>query len=330
MKKVALMVAVLAVAGVAKAEVVVKLGTLAPQGSSWHEILKEMAATWAERSGGAVKVKIYAGGVQGSEGDMIRKLGIGQLQGAALSNVGLHDVVQEPKALSIPMLFASQVEADCALERVRPRLEEALAKRGLVAIQWSRLGALQLYCTQPRKTMESLAEARLFAQDGDAKAVEGWRRAGLRPVVISTAEMHAALTTGMIDCVPSIPIYVLATRLFERARYLMEADWGYFYGVMVIRADVWERIPADLRPILLEAAREAGRKADLETRRVGDAAIEAMARQGLERVAVDPRPMRAAFEKTLPFVRGEVVPAAIFDALLEARRACAAPAAAGR
>jgi TRAP-type C4-dicarboxylate transport system substrate-binding protein len=328
MKRIALVAVVVALASEARAEVVVKLGTLAPLVSTWHEILKEMAAAWSGASGGAVKLKVYAGGVLGSEGDMIRKLGIGQIQAAALSNVGLQDVVLDPKALSIPMFFASQSEADCALERVRPQLEAALARAGYVAIQWSRLGALQVYCTQPRATLAALAEAKLFAQEGDPAAVEGWRRAGLRPVVVSTAEMHAAVTTGMIDCVPSIPVYVLASRLFERARYLMDVDWGYFYGVTVVRQDAWDRIPAEIRPKLLEASREAGRRVDAETKKMGEAAIAAMMSQGLQRVAVDPAPFRAAFEKTFPYVRGEVVPPPIFDALLDARKACARTAAA--
>ncbi len=326
MGRIVAVVAALALAGSARAEVLVKLGTLAPQGSTWHEILKELGAAWADASSGTVKLKIYAGGVQGSEGDMIRKVGINQLQAAALTNVGIHDVVQEPKALSIPMFFASQAEADCALERVRPTLESAMAKRGLVALQWSRLGALQVFCTEPRNSLAALAGARLFAQEGDPKAVEGWRRAGLRPVVVSTAEMHAALTTGMIDCVPSIPIYVLATRMFERARYMLDLDWGYFYGITVIRADAWERIPAELRPRLLQAAREAGLRSDIETTRTSEAAVKAMMSQGLLRVAVDePKVLRAAFERNLPFVREEVVPPAIFDELAAARRACAAP-----
>jgi TRAP-type C4-dicarboxylate transport system substrate-binding protein len=329
MGRITLVLAALAVASSARAEVVVKLGTLAPQGSTWHELLKELGASWAEASGGAVKLKIYAGGVQGSEGDMIRKVGINQLQAAALTNVGIHDVVQEPKALSIPMFFASQAEADCALERVRPSLEAALAKRGLVALQWSRLGALQVFCTEPRASLAELAGARLFAQDGDPTAVEGWRRAGLRPVVVSTSELHAALTTGMVDCVPSIPIYVLATRMFERARYLLDLDWGYFYGITVIRSEAWERIPAELRPRLLAIAREAGLRSDLETKRTSEAAIKAMIGQGLQRVAaVDPKALRAAFEKNLPFVRAEVVPPAIFDELVTARLACAGTAAA--
>jgi TRAP-type C4-dicarboxylate transport system substrate-binding protein len=46
--------------------VTVKLGTLAPAGSAWHDALKEMAQRWEEISGGRVRLKVYPGGVQGS------------------------------------------------------------------------------------------------------------------------------------------------------------------------------------------------------------------------------------------------------------------------
>jgi len=47
-KKILLAAACLAVAvpAVAQQQVQVKLGTLAPNGSTWHELLKEMADRW--------------------------------------------------------------------------------------------------------------------------------------------------------------------------------------------------------------------------------------------------------------------------------------------
>ena len=65
------------------APVRIKLGTLAPQGSTWHQLLQEMAQKWSQTSNGQVELKIYAGGTQGNEGEMIRKISIGQLHAAA-------------------------------------------------------------------------------------------------------------------------------------------------------------------------------------------------------------------------------------------------------
>jgi TRAP-type C4-dicarboxylate transport system substrate-binding protein len=54
--------------------VTIKLGTMAPDGSAWHNLLKEMGEKWSAASGGKVKLKVYAGGTQGNEGDMVRKM----------------------------------------------------------------------------------------------------------------------------------------------------------------------------------------------------------------------------------------------------------------
>ena len=302
--------------------VVLKLGTLAPQGSSWHEILKDMGQRWSAASGGAVVLRIYPGGVQGNEGDMIRKLGIGQLQAAAISNVGMHDISPEPKALSIPLLFADELEAECAFERVRPSLEAALARRGFTVMHWSRLGALHLFCSSPRPLLSDMATAKFFAQEGDQRAADAWRAAGFRPVQLSANDLYPALQTGMIDCMPSLPLYVLPARLFERARYMNDQPWGYMYGATLVRRDVWERIPAPQREALLAIAGDTGRRADVEVRRLNGEAIEAMKRQGLSLVPVVPGPWRASFEPVQRALRGDVVPAAFFDELFAARDAC--------
>jgi TRAP-type C4-dicarboxylate transport system substrate-binding protein len=310
----------------AQAQVVLKLGTLAPVGSPWHEILKDMAQRWSEASGGEVKLKIYAGGAQGNEGDMIRKLGIGQIQAAGLSNVGMQDITPEPKALSLPLFFATDAEAECAFERLKPSLEALLERRGFAVVHWSRLGTIHLFCTEPRRTPADMATSKFFAQEGDERAAEGWRLAGFHPVQVSATDLYPALQTGMIDCAPSLPIYVLTARLFEKARYMADLAWGRAYGATVVRRDAWEKIPAVLRAKLGSIARDTGARADAEARRLNEDSLAAMRRQGLTIVPVDPAPWRAAMAKAHGVLRGHVVPAPFFDELERARIACAAAA----
>ena len=77
------------------APVRIKLGTLAPQGSTWHQLLQELAQKWSQASNGQVELKVYAGGTQGNEGEMIRKISIGQLQAASITAIGLHEITQK-------------------------------------------------------------------------------------------------------------------------------------------------------------------------------------------------------------------------------------------
>jgi TRAP-type C4-dicarboxylate transport system substrate-binding protein len=307
-------------AGPASAQqVTVKLGTLAPQGSTWHKILLEMGEKWAQASNGSVKLRIYPGGAQGSEGDMVRKMGVGQLQAAAISNVGMHDIVKEPQAISAPGMIASSAELHAVVDKLGPRLDELLDARGYVALQWSEIGALKLFCAKPYRTPAEMSDAKMFAWDGDPASVEAWRAAGFRPVVLSSTDIVPSLQTGMINCVANVPLYVLTARLFERANNMIDVDWGYLLGATLIKKDTWEKIPADLRPKLLAIARELGQKVDAEVKRLNEEAVTAMKKQGLNVVAVDSAPWRASAEKAWPVIRGEVAPAPFFDLVVKTR-----------
>lgn len=325
MKKLLLVTLLASLATAARAETVtIKLGTLAPQGSSWHDLLKELSQRWEQASGGQVRLRVYAGGAQGSEGDMVRKLGIGQLQAAAISNVGMHDVIPEPQAFSIPFLFEDEKQMECAFEKMKPRLDEALAKRGLIALMWSRVGSIYLFCDAPRRTPAEARTAKVWAWEGDPKSVEAYRAAGLQPVVLSATDIMPSLQTGMIDCVPSVPLYVLTARLFDKANHQMDAAWSYMVGATIVRKDTWEKIAPEVRQKLVAIAAELGKKVDAEVRRLNADAVAAMQKQGLKVVPTDPAPWRAAMEKVWPIVRGGVVPAEFFDAVKAARDACRA------
>jgi TRAP-type C4-dicarboxylate transport system substrate-binding protein len=306
------------------AQVTVKLATLAPAGSAWHDLLRELGQRWETLSAGQVRLRIYPGGAQGSEGDVLRKLQVGQLQAAALTNIGLHDIVAEPQALTVPLLFRGEAEMACAFERIRPRLDAALAAHGLVTVQWTEVGPLALYCNAPHATPAELAGARIFAAEGDPGVAEAWRRAGLRPVVLSASDIPPALMTGMIDCLNNVPLYALSTHTFERTRYLIGLPWGFMMGALVVRRDTWEQIPEALRPALLEAARGVGLRIDAEVRRLNADAVEVMRRQGLVQVQVDPEAWRPALERSWGALRGPVIPEAFFDEVVAARNACRA------
>src|SRR5437870_3321868 len=118
----------------------IKLGTLAPQGSTWHQFMQQMAADFAKVSKGSVEMKIYAGGTQGNEGEMIRKVSIGQLHAASITAVGMHEITPEPQAEDVPFLIDSYDEYDYVHEKVRGQPEEAIARRNFQVLPWGEGG----------------------------------------------------------------------------------------------------------------------------------------------------------------------------------------------
>jgi len=310
----------LAATAAAAQDVTIKMGTLAPQGSTWHSILKDLAEKWSETSGGKVKLKIYAGGTQGSEGDMVRKMGINQLQAASITDVGLHDIVEEPMVFSAPgMVDESTVGA--LLPKVQEQMEKRLDEKGYVALTWAKVGTINIFCTKAYATPEAVAkEAKFFAWDGDPGSIEAFKAINWRPVVLASTDIVPSLQTGMINCVAQVPAYVLTGRLFEKANKMVDYPWSYLVGATVVKKDTWEKVPADLRPKLIAQARELGKKIDAEAKRVNDDAIAEMKKQGLEVVKVEPAKWDAAAENARKTMRGKVVPAAFFDTVEQLRK----------
>ncbi|HUM00716.1 MAG TPA: TRAP transporter substrate-binding protein DctP, partial [Thermoanaerobaculia bacterium] len=67
--------------------VLVKMATIAPEGSQYHLILREMAEKWKTASGGTVELRLYPGSVAGDDVDVVRKMRLGTLSGALLTSV---------------------------------------------------------------------------------------------------------------------------------------------------------------------------------------------------------------------------------------------------
>ena len=72
----------------------------------------------------------------------------------------------------------------------------------------------------------------------------------------------------LVDCVTNVPLYVLTTRMFEKANHMMDVPWGYIYGATIVRKETWEKIPAGLRPQLQAISVELGQKVDAEVKRL--------------------------------------------------------------
>src|SRR5256885_13091638 len=70
----------------------VRLGTLAPKGSSYSRHLQAMGEQWRKAPGGGALLTIYPDGAMGSEEDMVRRMRLGQLQAALVTTTGLSEI----------------------------------------------------------------------------------------------------------------------------------------------------------------------------------------------------------------------------------------------
>src|SRR5206468_8196223 len=133
-------------AAAADKAVTLRLGTLAPRGTSYHKNLLSMGEQWRTISGGAVRLVIYPDGTQGGEADMVGLMQTGNLDAGLLTAVGLSEIEPAVTALqSMPMSFRSLAEVDYVREKLRPKLEERLKAKGYAVLFWTDSGWVRFF-----------------------------------------------------------------------------------------------------------------------------------------------------------------------------------------
>jgi TRAP-type C4-dicarboxylate transport system substrate-binding protein len=314
-----LAIAALAVPGVARpAPMVVKMATLAPEGSSWFRVLQDMGEEWRKASNGTVTLRIYPGGVAGDEDAMIRKMRIGQIQAAAITGIGLAYLEPSFYALHIPMMYASDEEFDFVRDRYAPVLERKMEEKGFIVLNWGDAGWVHFFSKTPVVTPAEAKALKLFQWSGDTKLVQLYKQTGFHPVPLSTNDLLPGLQTGMVDGYSSTPLVSLAFQWFGLAPNMTDLRYAPLTGATVIEIKTWEKIPADLRPKLLDASRRAGLRLRVEIRRLNQEALGVMVKNGLKIHKVSPEVQeqwRKMVEAVYPQVRAKILPAEAFDAV---------------
>ncbi len=303
---------------------VIKMATLAPEGSAWYRILEQMGDDWKTATNGAVALRIYPGGVVGDEDAMIRKMRVGQLQAAAITGIGLATLDRSFYALHVPMMYASDEEFDYVRDRLAPMLERRLAEKGYIVLNWGDAGWVHFFAKSPFTRPAEVKAMKLYVGAEDATLVQLYKETGFRPVNLSVVDILPGLQTGLINAFDTTPLAALAFQWFALAPNMSDLRFAPLTGATVIDKRAWEKIPADLRPRILDAARAGGKRLRGEIRKLNDEAVKVMVKNGLNITRATPEVQaewRKLIEDIYPRIRGPIVPADAFDAARAARDA---------
>ena len=305
------------------AETVIKLATVAPKDSIWHENLKRVDARWQAASNGQVRLRIYAGTL-GDEDDILRRVRVGQLDAAAISMAGLSSIDSATKAMHIPLAFTSNEEMEYVRDRIALQLEPILAAKKFVVLTWGEVGWVHFFTKQPVKTPDDLRRQKLFVwSNGDSSDSERlWQDLGFNTVSLSSIDIMPALQTGMITAYQAPPLMALANQWFPFTGYMTDLKWAPLSGATVVTQRAWNKVPEAFRKELVDIARNEGLKLQHEVRKLEQEAKDAMVKRGLEIVPVNETDMQAwlnAAEAGYPGIRGAVVPEEFFDETMRLR-----------
>ena len=301
-------------------KIVVKMGTLAPEGTDWHGMLIEMGQQWKSATKGKVQLRIYPGGVLGDERDMVRKMRIGQIQAAGMTAEGLSEIVSDFSCYFVPLVYQDSEDVKKVTEALLPELEQKLEDNGFKLLYLSELTYAYWFSTSPIKVPSDLKNKKFFTWAGDFKWEQVYKKAGYNPVPLATTDILSALQTGLISTIPQPPIYALAQQSFGIADHMLDLKWGVLMAGIVVDMKTWKRIPDKYHEDLLSIAKAIQAKYADSNSDADVKALDAMKQYGLK-VHSPSEDERALWfqevERVSYYLRGKVIPETIYDTVIK-------------
>jgi TRAP-type C4-dicarboxylate transport system substrate-binding protein len=262
----------------------IKFATLAPEGSTWMNVMKEYDQAIRKESGGRMGFKIYAGGVQGDEKDVLRKIKLGQLHSAGVTGNGLTTIAPRVRILDSPFLFKSYAEADYIYHTFDKEFNQAFEENGYVNLGWAEVGFVYVFTNSPVKTHTEMKGVKMWMWEGDPIAEATFNALDINPIPLSITDVLTSLQTKLIDGVYTTPLAAIALQWFSRVKYMLNAPLADAAGAVVISKKKFDELPNDLQEILLRNGKMYMRKLTELTR--NDTSIETLKKNGI--TVIDP------------------------------------------
>jgi len=274
---------VAATAGAAAADnLEVRMATLAPDGSSWMKILGKGSAEVATKTENRVTIKYYAGGVQGDERDVVRKINLGQLDGAALTSVGLSMVEESIRVLELPRLFNSVEELDYVADKVWPYYQKKFEKKGFTLQDRGEVGWVYFMTKSEPKSIDALKNSKMWLWGDDAIMKTTFKRLGMSGVPLGVPEVEPALTTGRIDGCYGSPLAAVALQWNTKIKYVTSMPISFSIGATIIKTDSLNKISADDQKLMAKIAKGMQKTLRKQIRKDNDSALKQMERKGVK------------------------------------------------
>lgn len=294
----------------ASGAVVIKIGSIAPDRSPWDNALEKMANDWERISKGAVQVRIYPGGIAGSEQDMIRKMRLGTLQGGVFSNMGLAKIDHDITTLSIPFLFHSPAEFNDVFEKIRPSFEKGIADGGFKVMFWTLAGWVNFFAKGPVLEPDDLRKFTISVTSDFPEIEQVWKRMGFS-VLATEGDLMIQLQSGAVTALYLPPILAASGQFFALAPHMLAPTLAPLIGGLLLSDKAWASIPAELRQPFLDATLGAARGLYDETMKLQADALKMMKDNGL--VIHDPSPADMAKWRSEAGKAGEALIGSVFS-----------------
>jgi TRAP-type C4-dicarboxylate transport system substrate-binding protein len=289
--------AAMAIGGTAAADnVELRLATLAPSGSPWMEVLNKAQAEIKTKTSGRVSLKYYEGGQQGDERDFIRKIGLGQLDGASITSVGLAMIDESIRVLELPAMFANVEELDYVADKMWPYFQKKFEKKGFKLNDRGDVGWAYFISKNKVASLADLKSQKLWMWGDDQLVGAMFKKLGLNGVPLGVPEVDAGLTSGKINAAYSSPVAAVALQWYSKVKYMTSMPLSYGIGATVVSLKAVEKLSAEDKKTLETIGKAHSKKLRKVIRKANQDAKNTMVKKGVT-IVETPAATVAEFDK---------------------------------
>jgi TRAP-type transport system periplasmic protein len=277
--------ALLLIASTAHAQKELKVASLAPKGSAWAKALEKGGKVIEEGTQGRVKVKFFFSGAQGDERDVVRKMKLGQIDGSAITAVGMGLIKGDVLVLQLPFLFKNDKELDYVRDKMAPDFEKQFTDAGYVLLAWGDVGWTHLYSNVEVKTKAELMQTKMWAWTDDPIVRTFFKRLGVNGVPLGVPDVLPSLQTGLINACYGSPLVAVALQWYTKVKFATAQPINYAIGALVVRKETFAALSAEDQKIVRDAGVTIGVELKKQIRKDNERAKKAMEASGIKFVS---------------------------------------------
>ena len=240
----------------ALAQLEIKLGHVGEPGSLFQISADEFAKRANAKLAGKAKVVTFGSSQLGGDREMIQKLKLGTLDMALPSTVMSSEVdlfgVFEMPYLVKDRAHMGRIEKEVFWAKLAPEAD----KKGLIVLAVWENGYRQITNSKrPIKVPEDLKGMKLRVPEGKWR-LKMFQAYGANPSPMKFSELFTALQTGVMDAQENPFTQIYSAKLQEVQKYLSLSNHVYTPAYLTVGKTHWNSLPADVRKVLEETAKE--------------------------------------------------------------------------
>lgn len=283
-----------------KAKVTWKTATLAPKNTAYARLFEEILLPELEKeTKGDLYLKIYWGGVMGDDKQILKKMRIGQLQGAGLSGQGTFALSPEIPVLGLPFMFNDYDEVDYVKAKMIDSIDNIVRQSGFKMLLWLDQDFDQIYSKVPLNKLSEFPKAKFITWFG---ALEGrlLEKLGASPIPIDVTEIPSTMRAGAGDAMVAPSIWIVATQLYTTFKYVNSTKIRYTPAFNVVTETAWKETPEEHINKVSEMRVPLSKKFCKRSRQEADKCLVALIRYGIKDASPTPENLEKIKERSIP------------------------------